>query len=152
MSPHSYTGYQKDTSYIEPQGNFYWDTTFNQGIYCIAFKATEYLNGELLYYTMRDMLLYIVNEPVSVNDNQLANRTIHIFPNPTNSTLTIQTDVAWQDAIVTLTTPEGRVVLSQALINSQQQSLDISHLPNGMYFVTVQSAQQKWVKRLVKTD
>jgi len=75
-----------------------------------------------------------------------------IFPNPTNSALTIQTDAAWQEATVSLTNLEGRVVFSEALTNAQQQSLDISHLPNGMYFVTVQSAQQKWVRRVVKTE
>jgi hypothetical protein len=63
-----------------------------------------------------------------------------IFPNPTNSMLTIQTDAAWQDATATLTNLDGSVVFSQALTNTQQQSLDIGHLPNGMYFVTVQSA------------
>jgi hypothetical protein len=75
-----------------------------------------------------------------------------IFPNPTNSTLTIQTDATWREATATLTNLEGRVVLSQALTNTQQQSLDIGHLPNGMYFVTVQSAQQKWVRRVVKAE
>jgi hypothetical protein len=75
-----------------------------------------------------------------------------IFPNPTNSMLTIQTDAALQNATATLTNLEGRVMFSQALANSQQQSLDIGHLPNGMYFVTVQSEQQKWVRRVVKAE
>jgi hypothetical protein len=57
-----------------------------------------------------------------------------------------------QNATATLTNLEGRVMFSQALANSQQQSLDIGHLPNGMYFVTVQSEQQKWVRRVVKAE
>lgn len=75
-----------------------------------------------------------------------------IFPNPTNSILTIQTDAVMQEATATLTNPEGRVVMTQALNNSKQQTIDIGHLPAGLYFVTVQSAQQKWVKRVVKAE
>lgn len=75
---------------------------------------------------------------------------LRIFPNPTNSTITIQTDMTWQIATAMLTNLEGKVVLSQALSNSTQQTLDISHLPNGIYFVVVQSAQQKLVKRVAK--
>jgi hypothetical protein len=97
-----------------------------------------------------DNILVDFGIPTSVHEIFL--NDFRIFPNPTNSTLTIKTDVAWQDATATLTNLEGRVVFSQALTNNQQQSLDIGHLPNGMYFVTVQSAQQKWVRRVVKAE
>jgi hypothetical protein len=149
ISPHIFTVNQKDTSYVDSLGNFYWDTTYSQGYYCIAFKATEYLNGELLYFTMRDMLVMVVNQTTSIEDKPTLNLSLSIFPNPTNSTLTIQTDVVWQEATATLTNLEGRVVFSQALTNTQQQSLDIGHLPNGMYFVTIKHDGLNYTEKII---
>jgi hypothetical protein len=150
--PHENSFLQNDTSYVDPAGNYFWDTTTTSGIYCIALRATEFRNGELMFFAMRDMLLYLFQKPTSFRNDFFLIHSIEIFPNPTNATLTIQTDVAWQEATATLTNPEGRVVMTQALNNSQQQTIDIGHLAAGIYFVTVQSAQQKWVRRVVKAE
>lgn len=117
--------------------NIHMDLNVSYDLQCSNFTTID---------TLFSTLITDIKEPISFNGNLL------LYPNPTASTLTIQTDAAWQEATATLTNLEGRVVLSQALTNTQQQSLEIGHLPNGMYFVTVQSAQQKWVRRVVKVE
>jgi hypothetical protein len=154
----------RDTGYVAYRSRIYRTTNggetwtmsqlvFNQPNLISFVKATSGTklivgtwSGQL-YKTEDAGNTWVTTALQSLNESKLK-----LYPNPTNSTLTIQTDVAWQEATATLTNLEGRVVFSQALTNNQQQSLDIGHLPNGMYFVTVQSEQQKWVRRVVKAE
>jgi len=159
---------------VDSVGNKLWDKTvktnggysINSGgmvmpssnCYTLATNTTSGIAGDKSTpnfdhtETYRDLWVIKYCFEDASNVDGMNEQSLRLFPNPTNSTLTIQTDAAWQDASVSLTNLEGKVVFSQALTNAQQQSLAISHLPNGMYFVTVQSAQQKWVRRVVKTE
>jgi len=144
---------------LDGTGNKLWDKTIltdggysidgggmvtpTSNCYILATNTTSGIAGDKTTLnfdsteTYKDMwvIKYCFEEVSSVDD--LNEQSLRLFPNPTNSTLTIQTDAAWQDATATLTNLDGSVVFSQALTNTQQQSLDIGHLPNGMYFVTI---------------
>jgi hypothetical protein len=144
---------------LDGTGNKLWDKTIltdggysidgggmvtpSSNCYTLATNTTSGIAGDKTTLnfdsteTYKDMwvIKYCFEEVSSVDD--LNEQSLRLFPNPTNSTLTIQTDAAWQEATATLTNLDGRVVLSQVLTNSQQQNLDIGHLPNGMYFVTI---------------
>lgn len=136
--------YRVDTFYLGVYKNGYMDVktqfTATGSLACSSITPNNTVDKTLSTFITN------IEKVVSSTSNVL------FFPNPTNSTLTIQNDVAWQEATATLTNPEGRVVMTQALNNSKQQTIDIGHLPAGLYFVTVQSAQQKWVKRVVKAE
>jgi len=159
---------------LDSEGNKLWDKTIltngdysihdggmvmpTSNCYTLATHTTSGIAGDKSTpnfdstETYRDLWVIKYCFEDASNVDEMNEQSLRLFPNPTNSMLTIQTDAAWQDASVSLTNLEGKVVFSQALTNTQQQSLDISHLPNGMYFVTVQSAQQKWVRRVVKVE
>jgi hypothetical protein len=143
ISPHIFTVNQKDTSYVDSLGNFYWDTTYSQGYYCIAFKATEYLNGELLYFTMRDMLLTIIHQPTSITDEKLDANNILIYPNPTNQThhLTFM-DESPQEVKVVLCNVAGmkisEVFKGKSVVGYNRITNDVSTLASGFYIYSIE--------------
>lgn len=71
--------------------------------------------------------------------------TLH--PNPASTTITLSGTEAGSTA--TITNLHGQVLL-QLTVNNQQQSINIEHLPPGMYFCMVQTGGQHKVLRFVR--
>lgn len=71
-----------------------------------------------------------------------------VYPNPTNGVLFVETQ-----SIASLPNPTYRITnlmgqtLLQGSINAENQRIDISMLPAGMYFITVEKTMQKFVVR-----
>lgn len=85
--------------------------------------------------------------------HQVANSSFTIFPNPASQTVNIrQTFVKAVSAEITLTNMLGQAVYSEskAVAVNLDISLNISDLPNGVYFVTIKTATGNSVKRLIK--
>ncbi len=71
--------------------------------------------------------------------------TLH--PNPASTTITLSGTEPGSTA--TITNLHGQVLL-QLTVNNQQQSINIEHLPPGMYFCIVQTGGQRKVLRFVR--
>jgi len=69
-----------------------------------------------------------------------------IFPNPVNDLLTIQTDIANYQIVVSDVL--GRQVFAQN--TGANTSIDMSAFTKGMYLVTVRSEDKTWAERVVK--
>lgn len=80
------------------------------------------------------------------NDN-----TVAIFPNPINEKLNVQIKDNKTNGRAFVTDISGRVLISQNIstINSQ---IDVSSLPNGMYFLRYQNREKVWNGKFVKQD
>ena len=80
--------------------------------------------------------------PLIVNEN-----TITIYPNPTTTSLTIQSTNQPINEIQ-ITNIIGQIVYQQVVTaNSQLQTIDVSALPGGVYFVKVNNTEvRKFVK------
>jgi hypothetical protein len=73
---------------------------------------------------------------------------ITIYPNPANEFITIQTGIDLVDLNFTIIDVTGRIVLRDNLKNKRE--VDISHLPQGLYFVRLGDASKvilKFVKQ-----
>jgi ELWxxDGT repeat protein len=70
---------------------------------------------------------------------------VAIFPNPTSGLINISGVDA--SAIVEVIDNIGRLVKKQSLVNDQ---LDISDLPAGMYILSINTADQKIVRKIMK--
>jgi len=69
-----------------------------------------------------------------------------IFPNPVNDLLTIQTDIANYQIVVSDVL--GRQVFAQN--TGANTSIDMSAFTKGMYLITVRSEDKTWAERVVK--
>ena len=71
--------------------------------------------------------------------------TFTIYPNPTNGTLTIQhSEFRIQNSAFRITNLMGQTVQTGSL-NAENQKIDVSALPKGMYFISVGDMTQKFV-------
>ena len=75
----------------------------------------------------------------------------HIYPNPTTSTITIQSiDFQADDITVEIYDVEGRRLLSQTSDPSDNLQIDMSSYPDGLYFIKLSSAQYLYTYKIVK--
>ena len=72
-----------------------------------------------------------------VDGVDLVAATMEVFPNPAQDVLNIQLEGAI-DGVVRLVTLDGRVALEQALIGQGRMTLNVAHVPAGVYLLAVQ--------------
>ncbi|MBL7692883.1 MAG: T9SS type A sorting domain-containing protein [Flavipsychrobacter sp.] len=87
-----------------------------------------------------DCVPMAVNEPM-----QLAAQGLRMQPNPTTGSVTVSAGVPIQSVVIYNLL--GQVVVQRAGSGKQQQQVDVSTLPPGMYIVRVNVV---WTARLVK--
>lgn len=79
---------------------------------------------------------------------------LKVFPNPFRNETTIQFHLAKSsDVALSITDINGRIVHQQQYLDAQEgwqhHQFEASHLPNGMYFLYIQTAEQQMVKQLI---
>ena len=92
----------------------------------------------------QDTTLYAKWAPtVSIAETQTS--TINIYPNPAQNTLYIQSSETIEQ--VSVYDISGRM-----LLQTNSQSIDISHLANGIYIIKVKTAQGETVRKIMIND
>lgn len=86
------------------------------------------------------------NPTLSISTNKL--EQTKVYPNPTDSKLTIQLPSEIADANVIITDAQGREV-SSAAINSIVKTIDVSSLNQGVYFVNIANKDYSATKTVV---
>ncbi len=71
--------------------------------------------------------------------NEINEESFSFYPNPANNILFIETSGLNQDATLTIADLSGRIVKNEKLTNIVSQSIDISCLEAGIYFVSIHS-------------
>ena len=86
-----------------------------------------------------------ISEPVALDSE------VSLYPNPSNGILNIQfvtTDELKSNLNVTITNSLGQTVLSEAM-NKQNSALNIEHLSDGLYYVTVTTKNKTFTQKIV---
>lgn len=74
-----------------------------------------------------------------------------VYPNPTNSTINIQSfDYQVNNITVEIQDMTGRTLVSQQSDHSDNIQIDLSKLPGGLYFVKIASGQYTHIYKIVK--
>lgn len=81
------------------------------------------------------------------NSSIIKDNTISIYPNPTNSVITIKCDSTIKS--IELFDVQGRVLLTK-MISENSEVLDISDKANGIYFLKITSDKGSKVEKLIK--
>jgi len=91
-------------------------------------------------------ILKTINGGDFVEENQLAESAINIFPNPTNDNLTIETT---EKATIEILNIEGQTIMT---INTavKQTSIDVSNLSSGVYIIKAKTERGVAVKKFIK--
>jgi hypothetical protein len=81
----------------------------------------------------------------------LTNNQLIVSPNPTNSSITLAMPNL-KNSNVSITTLTGKEVGSYTTQNTSTQTIDISHLASGVYFVSLKSEEGMVTKKIIKKD
>jgi len=95
-----------------------------------------------------DMALYAKWELQDGIENY-AGSAVHVYPNPTTGKLRI-TNYELRIEGIEIFDIYGRKISSHHLITTSSNQIDISHLPEGVYFVKIQTEAGEVVKKVVK--
>ncbi|MBO6024382.1 MAG: T9SS type A sorting domain-containing protein, partial [Bacteroidales bacterium] len=106
--------------------------------------------GELVFKYGDEDCDAIISEIHNVEENGLStgSGTFAVYPNPTNGVLFVETRRATSlpDQTYRITNLMGQTVMT-GQITAETQQIDVSPLPQGMYFITVGDMTRKFVVR-----
>ncbi len=112
-------------------------------------QAKIYFDFNPAILTNQTLNTYI-NEPLLTDlDVNLKDNAIVIFPNPTKGLINITFTETDKDARVDVMNSCGQMIISKAINNQNQTTLDLSGLVKGMYFIKVQTENKVMVKKIV---
>ncbi|MCX6258826.1 MAG: T9SS type A sorting domain-containing protein [Bacteroidia bacterium] len=126
-------------------GDLLWDSPVSAGDYNIAMLIEEFRNGIKIGHVVRDMQVHVIS---AVNIENLSySPGCNIFPNPSHDRINLNSKAdKWTSAeIVDLS---GRTVLSDNSLDVQ--SIDISGLSVGIYFLRLTDGQGIITRKIVK--
>ena len=131
-----------DAGCIDGPGNPYW---LNDPCYAWVIDVDEYCCTNSWDPDCQALYDYCgtVSGTLDIEDFTFDN--IVVFPNPTTGNLNIKTNL---DITYTLYDFTGRVIIE----NSDAQTIDITTLPNGVYFLSIKHHDKVFNKRIVKED
>jgi transglutaminase/protease-like cytokinesis protein 3 len=90
-----------------------------------------------------------INVVTSTDIKAHAMKQIEIFPNPSGDYINIQLPEALKRSKVTILNIQGKTIITNNIDNEQNQ-LDVSHLPSGVYIVRIESKQHSILKKFIK--
>lgn len=136
-------------SWIEGVGSTWVLIPFQEMMTCwIDGNSTTlrcFTHNEALTYQNGDCYTYIVS-----NENVRARIDITLAPNPATTTLQLTTDHDILPASITILDATGRQ-MQQSILELPAETLDISSLPTGVYFLRLQTRDKAvWSERFVK--
>jgi len=77
----------------------------------------------------------------------------NVYPNPASSWITLHMQESCEEISVSIINTSGEIVKRMEnvdLRNSTDYSIDISRLPSGLYFISVQNGEEKVMKKIIK--
>jgi len=115
-----------------------------------AFDTYGYHQKDYNIYTWAlfsqiDMKLSVCGA-LNINNGNLINDSLIIYPNPASEVLNIQINDAIMEFEVSIFNEIGQKILD----SKNKKQIDISNLQNEIYFVTVQTSEQRITKKIVK--
>ena len=121
---------------------FEYDTTYTWFSYLGI--GVPYLGAAKSYKTSGFSVRCLTNQ---LGIQQQTISKIAVYPNPTSSTLTLQTPNNLSLDKITITDLTGKVVLTQTI---NATLVNVATLASGMYVIEAASGNEKWVSKFIK--
>ncbi len=104
------------------------------------------------YYFIDDISIINCDSLAGINELTEKNSSFKIYPNPTAGSLTLTLSKGEGMQEIKIYNVLGECVLyQQRITNSQQLTLDVSTLQNGIYIVEIQTEKEMFRKKFVKS-
>lgn len=105
----------------------------------IYYLNTKAVNGAGLYSSVSSSDGVLILEPNSIKDNN--SNLISIFPNPVNSRLTLCTKMSFDftNNLHIVNIQGEKFIIPISCINKNLYSIDVTSLPNGIYFLEMEN-------------
>lgn len=124
---------------------------------CVSGQTCSDCNdGYNPYYRVGAYVIKYSDAPITLNiENNIAKKEMEValYPNPTKSTFRINMQDQWTNIAISVLDITGQTIKTNFFKTEQdlnQAEIDISNLPNGMYFVKIQSEGEFATMRVVK--
>ncbi|MDR1729706.1 MAG: glycoside hydrolase family 9 protein [Prevotellaceae bacterium] len=132
----------------QPHAKMYKD--FNTSWPLNSWIITENSNGYQLAY-IRLLSKFVTMESGNPNNNQVKSpvkQSVDIYPNPAKEVINVRTS---GEPVSKLELYDMQMrLLSKQQANASQTQLNISSLPQGIYFIRVETTQKVYMERFVK--
>lgn len=108
-------------------------------------SSDEYLLSDIQYLSFSDSIA-VSNGPENVNDHG-----IKMYPNPVSGVLNIDlSGAANKSGIIYVLSVEGKLLITQRILGPGPESVDMSHLPRGIYICRFQSEAETIAVKIIK--
>ncbi len=107
----------------------------------------EDIDGELYIANYNGQISKIQGETLGADDFETMN--VSIFPNPANDRVTVQMGQGNMDSIF-IVDLKGSVLFSEENLQVNSKEIQIEALSQGIYFVSIRSANSTTIKKLIK--
>ena len=138
----------------------YQDWSPQEGEYHIKASAFTKNGGNGTVLSKSLILLNVVDSREEIgertqdyNADEISNTTMQVFPNPFDSEVRIEIERKSKGkGIVSITDLYGKQVFMQEIENLENHNININldHLPNGVYLVSLIQEKEKLVKKVIK--
>jgi glucose/arabinose dehydrogenase len=107
-------------------------------------------NGRLYIAGLTSGVIYYLSHTGTGLNDQLQKKLIHIYPNPFDATITIETASVQQfPAQINIYDVAGERVY-QSDFNQTKEDYYLGFLPDGIYFINMMTDQNSWMDKLIK--
>lgn len=154
LAPTNDNGFLNEMNGAQPTGGLTWVEGIgsNKGLLydidyqLISSPGLQWYYFHFLCYSLNGQYVYgagTCDYPLSVNNQKQS--PIDIYPNPTNGTISIKLPVNIDKGNIQLYNATGKIVASYPI----QRQIDISHLPNGLYYLRLQNESGVYSQKVI---
>jgi len=118
-------------------------------------KSLTYPLDLVINYTRLDgssiTFLYTLTAPSAVNEKDLSESSLQIYPNPTHGTFTLMMENVseTQKANIEITDITGKVIWKTQTVGNIVEKVNLSSQAKGIYFVKYQNETVNFTKKLM---
>jgi hypothetical protein len=107
-------------------------------------STNEYALNSLRYLNFVDLTTNINEQPAQLNNN------LFIYPNPIKDILNIDLTNTKSDGSISILSLNGKVLHSEKVINNTIITINLNHLPQGIYLCRYSSALEIKTVKIIK--
>ena len=130
-----------------------FDAGFNQKMIVFNTNDNTYITGSMpgaVSEIVCDNNVFAKNAYLTTSVNENEKSPISVFPNPASTKITITSPGAGSgDIIVSLYDMNGKMALQDRFAQKNQNTLDVSTLPKGVYLIKAETQEGKTSKKIV---
>ena len=92
----------------------------------------------------------LVGGCTNLGNEKWESNSLTVYPNPSNGIFNIQTSASIENASITISDLNGRIVHQSKVENLQNKTLYLNHVQSGLYILNISSGNYNYSQKIVK--